>query len=129
MRRIAVITLATLVTLATASAGEVYITKDSQGRPIYTDRPESLPASRVNVASKQTDTVDVKKRYDEEMKQYSETDKASTQTVKQDSEAKQAKADTAADKAKRCQEARAQYTALMNAHRVYDEGKPWALTP
>ncbi len=65
MRRIAVITLAAFATFTTASAGEVFITKDAQGHPIYTDRPESLPAERVNVASKSTDVVDVKQRYDQ----------------------------------------------------------------
>jgi hypothetical protein len=123
MRRIAVTALLAFDTFASASAGEVYVTKDAQGRPIYTDRPDSLPAERVGVASRQTDPADVKKRYDEEMKQYSQTDKTSEEAARHASAAKQAKTDTAADKAKRCQEARTQYTALMNAHRVYDEGE------
>jgi hypothetical protein len=122
MRRIAIIVLASFVTLATAAAGEVFITKDAQGNPVYTDRPDSLPAQRVHVASKDTDVVDVQKRYDQEMKQYSATDKASSETAKQATETKQAQAETAADKAKRCQEARTQYAAMMNAHRVYEEG-------
>jgi hypothetical protein len=122
MRRIAIIVLTAFVTLATAAAGEVFITKDAQGNPVYTDRPDSLPAQRVHVASKDTDVVDVQKRYDQEMKQYSATDKASSETAKQATETRQAQAETAADKAKRCQEARTQYAAMMNAHRVYEEG-------
>jgi hypothetical protein len=121
MHRIAIVTLAAFVALATASAGEVFITRDAQGNPVYTDRPESLPAERVHVASKDTDIVDVQKRYDQEMKQYEATGKASADASKQAAETKKAQADTAADKAKRCQDARTQYAAMMNAHRVYEE--------
>src|SRR5690348_13779374 len=113
MRRIAITALLALVTVAVASAGEVYITKDSQGRPVYTDRPDSLPAQRVSVASKETDAADVKKRYDAEMKQYTDTDKTSAEASKQAKETKQAQKETAADKAKRCQDARTQYAAMM----------------
>jgi hypothetical protein len=121
MRRIAVITLAAFATFTTASAGEVFITKDAQGHPIYTDRPESLPAERVHVASKSTDVVDVKERYDQEMKQYTDADKAAAEASRQATDTKQAQKDNAADKVKRCQEARTQYAAMMNAHRIYEE--------
>lgn len=118
---LALLTALAFVT-ATAVAGEVFVTKDAQGHPIYTDRPDSLPAEKVNVVTKQTDTVDVQKRYAAEMKQYAEADKASSQSAKQATDAKQAQQLNATDKAKRCQEARTQYAALMNAHRVYEEG-------
>jgi hypothetical protein len=118
--------LALLTTLAlcaaTAVAGEVFVSKDAQGHPIYTDRPDSLPAERVNVATKQTDKVDVQQRYAAEMKQYADADKAAAQTTKQATDTKQTQQLNAADKAKRCQEARTQYAALMNSHRVYEEG-------
>ncbi len=43
--------VASLVVLGSAQASEVFVTKDAQGRPIYTDRPDSLPAQKVHVAS------------------------------------------------------------------------------
>jgi hypothetical protein len=107
---------------ATAVAGEVFVTKDAQGHPIYTDRPDSLPAEKVNVATKQTDTVDVQQRYAAEMKQYADADKAASQATKQTTDSRQAQQLNGADKAKRCQDARTQYAALMNSHRIYEEG-------
>ena len=44
--------VAALAVLGTAQAGEVFVTKDAQGQPIYTDRPESLPAQKMKIASK-----------------------------------------------------------------------------
>ncbi len=68
--------VASLVVLGSAQASEVFVTKDAQGRPIYTDRPDSLPAQKVHVASQSTDAVAVQQQYDEKMKSYSEADKA-----------------------------------------------------
>jgi hypothetical protein len=121
MQRIALaIAIATLA-WSTAPA-EVFVTKDAQGRLIYTDRPETLPAEKVNVATKQTDVVEVQSRYAEQMKAYAEADKASSEGAKRAAEAKQAKQLTAEDKAKRCQEARTRYQNVMNARRLYESG-------
>ena len=114
--------VAALLVLATAQASEVFVTKDAQGRPIYTDRPESLPAQKVNVATKQTDAVDVQRQYDEKMKSYAEADKAKAEASKQAAEARQAKELSAADKAKRCNDARARYEQVMTAQRLYEPG-------
>jgi hypothetical protein len=125
MRRSVPVVLAAVLTLACAApsgASEVFVTKDAQGRPVYTDRPESLPAQKVNVATKQTDVVEVQTRYQQEMKTYQEQDKAATTAAQQSAESKQAKELTAADKAKRCQEARDRYQNVMNARRLYEPG-------
>ena len=114
--------VASLVVLGSAQASEVFVTKDAQGRPIYTDRPDSLPAQKVNVATKQTDTVEVQRQYDEKMKSYAEADKAEAAASKQAVEAKQAKELSAADKAKRCLDARARYEQVMTAQRLYEPG-------
>jgi hypothetical protein len=121
MHRI-VIVVATIALSAAAQAGDVFVTKDAQGHPIYTDHPDSLPAERVNVTTKQTDSVDVQKRYAEQMKGYEAADKASAEAASQATEAKKAATVTAADKAKRCQEARTQYQSVMTARRVYEQG-------
>ena len=114
--------VAALMVLATAQASEVFVTKDAQGRPIYTDRPESLPAQKVNVATKQTDAVEVQRQYDEKMKSYAEADKAKAEASKQSVEARQAKELSAADRAKRCSDARARYEQVMTAQRLYEPG-------
>jgi hypothetical protein len=124
MHRIAVIALATLAVGVTAQAGEVFVTKDSQGRPIYTDRPDSLPAEKVDIATQKTDTVEARQRYENEMKNYAAADKAQADAAKKAAETRQVKELTAADKAKRCQDARTQYQNVMNARRLYeDDGK------
>ena len=43
------------------------MTKDAEGRTIYTDRPESLPAQKVKVATGNTDTVEAQRQDDEKM--------------------------------------------------------------
>jgi Domain of unknown function (DUF4124) len=111
-----------LMVLATAQASEVFVTKDAQGRPIYTDRPESLPAEKVHVATQSTDAAAVQQQYDAKMKSYSEADKARAEAAKKSVDAQQAKELSAADKAKRCQESRARYQSMMNARRLYEPG-------
>lgn len=125
MRRSVPVLLAAVLTLACATlsgASEVFVTKDAQGRPVYTDRPESLPAEKVNVATQQTDVVEVQNRYQQQMQAASEKDKAAADAAKKAAEAKQAQELTAADKAKRCQEARDRYQNVMNARRLYEPG-------
>ena len=114
--------VASLLVLGATQASEVFVTKDAQGRPIYTDRPDSLPAQKVNVATKQTDTVEVQRQYDEKMKSYAETDEAKAAASKQAAEVKQAKELSAADKAKRCLDARTRYEQAMTAQRLYEPG-------
>jgi hypothetical protein len=114
--------VASLAALATAQAAEVFVTKDAQGRPIYTDRPEALPAQRVNITTKKTDTVEAQRVYDEKMKAYSAADKAEAKSSQQAAESEQAKELTATDKAKRCQDARSNYQNMMNARRLYEPG-------
>ena len=114
--------VAALMVVATAQASEVFVTKDAQGRPVYTDRPESLPAQKVNIATQSTDTVAVQKQYEEKMKSYSETDKAKAEAAKKSVDVQQVQELSAADKAKRCQESRTRYQNMMNARRLYEPG-------
>jgi hypothetical protein len=114
--------VASLLVLGSTQASEVFVTKDAQGRPIYTDRPESLPAQKVNVASQSTDTIAVQQQYDEKMKSYSAADKARAETAKKAVDSQQAQELSAADKVKRCQESRTRYQDMMNARRLYEPG-------
>ena len=114
--------VAALMVLATAQASEVFVTKDAQGRPTYTDRPESLPAEKVNIATRSTDKEAVQQQYDQTMKSYSEADQAKAEAAKKPIDSQPAKQLTAADKVKRCEESRTRYQNLMNAHRLYEPG-------
>lgn len=111
-----------LLAAAGAQAGEVYKTTDAQGRPVYTDKPPSLPAERLKVQSATTDVVEVQKRYETQMKQYSEADQTRSDAAKKSADARQAAEMTAEDRAKRCIEARQRYDSYMNARRLYEPG-------
>lgn len=109
--------LAGLLLAGAAAAGDVYVTRDSQGRPIYTDRPDTLPANRLGIKNASTDDAEVEARYQEEMDRYAADDDGAAK----ESDSRQAKAATAEDKARRCAEARQRYESYTNAIRLYEE--------
>ena len=119
----AIVTVASLLIAAVgAQANEVYKTTDAQGRVVYTDKPVALPAEKLNVQSATTDTVEVQKRYEEQMKGYAEADKAQADAASKAAEAQKASAMTAEDRARRCEESRQRYESYMNARRLYEPG-------
>lgn len=122
MHRIAVTALAAMTFSFTAHAGDVFVTKDAQGNPVFTDRPESLPAQKVNVATQSTDTVDAQRRLDEQMKASAAASTAQPDPSRTVAETRSARAMTETDKAKRCEEARAHYMTVMNSQRLYEQG-------
>jgi hypothetical protein len=69
MRRMQAI-IAGLLLSGVAVGGEVYVTRDASGNPVYTDRPATLPAEKLGVRSNTTDPAEVQARYDEQMKKY-----------------------------------------------------------
>jgi hypothetical protein len=119
----ALVVVATLLMAAAGThAGEVYKSTDAQGRPIYTDKPPTLPAQKLNVQSATTDVVEVQQRYEAEMKQYGAADQAAADATKKAADARKAQEMTAEDRAKRCIEARQRYESYMNARRLYEPG-------
>jgi len=118
------IVAALLLVLGVAQASDVFMTKDAQGRPVYTDRPDTLPAQRLDVKSASTDTVEVQRRSAEQEKQMFEANKASEAAAKTANENKAASAAMNADRAKHCQETRDHYLQLMNAQRLYESDEP-----
>ena len=40
-------------------AGEVYVTRDAQGNPVYTDTPQTIPAQKLDVRTSSTDPAQV----------------------------------------------------------------------
>jgi hypothetical protein len=117
------VTLAiTLLLAAGAQAGDVYVTKDSQGRPIYTDTPATIPAQKIGIATASTDPATVQKRYADQMKQYAADDDAASKAAAAADDPAKAKQLSAEDKAKRCADARQRYQSYMDAHRLYEDG-------
>jgi hypothetical protein len=119
MQRILLLVM-TLAVLGTAQANEVFVTRDAQGRPVYTDRPESLPAQKVNVATQSTGTVEAQRSSDEQAK--AAAGKAQPGSSRTTAETRAAREMTETDKAKRCEEARAHYMTVMNSQRLYEQG-------
>jgi hypothetical protein len=117
------VTLAVVLLLASgAQAGDVYVTKDAQGRPTYTDTPATIPAQKIGIASTSTDPATVQQRYADQMKQYAADDASAEKTVEGAEGPAKAKQLSAEDKAKRCADARQRYQSYMDAHRLYEQG-------
>src|SRR4029453_429610 len=106
-----------------AHASDVFKTTDSKGQPVYTDRPATLPAERLDVRTQTTDKGEVQQRYDEQMKHYAETDKTQSAQNTAAKDASQAAELSATAKAKRCDEAGHPYESYMNARRLYEAGE------
>jgi hypothetical protein len=122
MKRNCTVILALLLA-GSATAADVYKTTDPKGQPVYTDRPDSLPAQKMNVPDRSTDPAEVAKRYDEQMARYQAQGSAEDEAAKKAAEARQAAEMTAEDQAKRCVEARQKYESLMYARRIYEPGE------
>jgi hypothetical protein len=119
MLRAAVYTIGTVLMLASVANADVYKYTDEKGNIQYTDRPLTLPAERLSVASHSTDVVNVQERTAEDVKPAA-SDIAHQQTEKvKAGQAKAAEA-TAEDKAAACVEARKAYMNRMNAQRIYE---------
>jgi hypothetical protein len=107
-----------LLLAGTAGAGDVYVTKDAQGKPVYTDTPQTIPAQKLDIHSQSTDPATVAKEYSSEMKRYGQDQTASAKAQTQQATAQT----TAEDQAKRCTDARQRYQTLMSNWRVYEPG-------
>ena len=105
-----------------ALASDVFKTTDSKGQPVYTDRPATLPAERLDVRTQTTDKVEVQQRYDEQMKALAATEKAQTAQAADAADAAQASELSATAKVKRCEDARQRYESHMNSRRLYEQG-------
>jgi hypothetical protein len=114
--------LAALLLAGTAGAGDVYVTRDAQGNPVYTDTPDAIPAEKLGIRSASSDPAEVKARYDEEMKRVAAEEAERTKSAAAASAASQARELTAEDRAKRCLQAREHYQAISGSYRVYEEG-------
>ena len=118
----AIMLLTAVVLAGTAGAGEVYVTKDAQGNPVYTDTPQTIPAQKLGIQSSSTDPTTVQSRYSDEMKKYASDDAAASKAAATQADAAKAQTLSAEDKAKRCADARNRYQAAMSSYRLYETG-------
>lgn len=126
MSRILTACLLTVAALAASPAGaDVYKFKDEQGNVLYTDKPSTLPAERLNVQSQKTDVVAVQARQQEEMQRMqaaSDARQQQQQTPGQQQAGQQQSAQQSAQsKADQCAKARARYDNYMNSQKLYEQ--------
>jgi hypothetical protein len=114
--------LAGLAVTGDGLTGDVYVTRDKQGNIVYTDRPDTLPARTVGIASASSDPAEVQARYSEEQKKFAAEDKRRALEAADAADAAEARKAKAADRAQRCTAARERYQALNDSWRLYDEG-------
>lgn len=115
--------LTLVLTLASGMAGatDVYKDKDDKGNPLYTDKPKTLPAERLNVQSKRADPAAVQMRQNEEMTRLKEADDARKQTSAQQSSQGEAAQLSAKDRVERCTKARDRYDRYLNSQKLFEE--------
>jgi hypothetical protein len=121
VRTLFMLTAAAAAFAAGPVAADVYKFKDEQGNVLYTDKPSTLPAERLNIQSQKTDVVAVQARQAEETKRLQEADRASQQANNQNKDQQQAAQLTATQKAEQCAKARQRYDSYINSQRLYEQ--------
>ena len=121
LRTLVLLTAATAVLAAGPVAADVYKFKDDKGNVLYTDKPATLPAERLNIQSQKTDTVAVQTRQQEDMKRLQDEDKANQQATGQAKDQQQATQLSATQKAEQCTKARQRYDSYTTSQRLYEK--------
>jgi uncharacterized protein DUF4124 len=121
LRTLLMLTAAAAAFAAGPAAADVYKFKDDHGNVLYTDKPATLPAERLNIQSQKTDTVAVQARAEEEAKRQQDADQANQQAAGQNKDQQQATQLSATQKAEQCTKARQRYDTYMNSQRLYQQ--------
>lgn len=101
-------------------AGDVYVTKDSQGNVVYTDTPRTIPAQLLDIRVPEAHQA-APQQGSASQPQTKVADAATG--AKPPPSASRASAEAMADdKVKRCTDSRQQYQTLMNSWRVFEPG-------
>lgn len=106
--------------MAQAAHADVYKHTDEKGNVLYTDKPKTLPAQRVDVKTQKTDMVAAQARQEADLKRMQDADKARQQGAANQADQKQGSELSAKDKAERCAKARERYDSYMNSQRLYE---------
>jgi hypothetical protein len=122
-RTLLVLTAAAAAVAAGPAAADVYKFKDDKGNVLYTDKPSTLPAERLNIQSQKTDVVAVQARAQEESQRQQSADKTNQQAAAQSKDQQAATQQNATQKAEQCTKSRQRYDAYMNSQRLYEQGK------
>jgi hypothetical protein len=121
LRSLFMLTAAAAAFAAGPVAADVYKFKDDHGNVLYTDKPSTLPAERLNIQSQRTDVVAVQARAQEDSKRQQDADKTSQQAASQAKDQQQANALSATQKADQCVKARQRYDTYMSSQRLYQQ--------
>ena len=113
--------LTLIIAVAATTQADVYKYVDAQGRVQYTDKPQTLPAQRLNIQSQKTDTVALEERTEAERKRQQATAQARQQAAAQKNDQQQAAEVSAKDKAEHCAKARQRYDNYTNSQRLYEQ--------
>ncbi len=121
VRTLFILTAAASAFAAGPAVADVYKFKDDQGNVLYTDKPSTLPAERINIQSQKTDVVAAQARAQDELKRLQDADKASRQAADQNKDQTQAAQLSATQKAEQCTKARQRYDSYVNSQRLYEQ--------
>ncbi len=115
------LTVAALALSAGIASADVYKFTDAQGNVLYTDKPSTLPAERLNVQSRKTDVIEAQTRQQAEMDRIKAADGSRQDTATRQADQKAASDSTAKDKADRCVKARERYEKYTMSQRLFEE--------
>lgn len=120
LRRSMTLLVAALALNAGIAGADVYKFKDEHGNVLYTDKPATLPAERLNVQSRKTDVVAVQARQQADMTRMQSADGTRQKDAAQQADKQSAEQLSAKDKADRCVKARERYDSYMTSQRLYE---------
>ncbi len=109
------------VLVAVTASADVFKFTDEKGNVQYTDRPQKLPAERLNIQSQKTDVVELDSRVAADTKALEERAKASRQSQTATANQKQAAEANAAGKVEACNKAREDYRVRSTNFRLFEE--------
>lgn len=112
--------VAGLILASAAASADVYKFVDAHGNVLYTDKPATLPAERLSVQTRKTDTVEVQARQEADLARIQAANQASTQNAQKQADKQAATQATEKDKADRCIKARERYDKYMSSQRLYE---------
>lgn len=121
LRSMMTLALAASMLLASQAYADVYKYTDEQGNILYTDKPATLPAERLNVQSQKTDVVALQARRLEEQQRMDAADQARQQRNAQGADERKAAQMSATDKAEQCKKARERFDTYTNSQRLYEQ--------
>ena len=118
VRHLSLLAVSAMLLATVGAQADVYKYKDEHGNVLYTDKPSTLPAERLNVQSQKTDVVAVQARQQAEQARQ-QAPAAQQQPQRTDPQTAQ---QMAADKAEQCKKARERYDSYMNSQRLFKQG-------